>query len=78
MKLPEINDMITTEQALELCKHFNLDYLIKHIESNSDQYKPWKFDGCSGLPDKVIGFFTGCESKDITRNCIGGRAALTI
>jgi len=37
MKLPKINDIITTEQALELCKHFNLDYLIKHIESNSKE-----------------------------------------
>jgi hypothetical protein len=53
MQLPKINDMITTEQALELCKHFNLDYLIKRIESNADKYKPWKFDGCSGLPDEV-------------------------
>ncbi len=39
MKLPEINDMITAEQALDLCKHFKLDYLIKRIESNSDNYK---------------------------------------
>jgi hypothetical protein len=84
MKLPKINDMITTEQALELCKHFNLDYLIKRIESNSDKYKPWKFDGCSGLPDEVMGFFTrlrqdapcgstgsftNCEWKDITYKC---------
>jgi len=69
MKLPKINDMITTEQALELCKHFNLDYLIKRIESNSDKYKTWEFDGCSGLPDEVMGFFTGCEWKDITYKC---------
>lgn len=69
MKLPEINDMITTEQALELCKHFKLDYLIERIESNSDKYKTWKFDGCSGLPDEVMGFFTGCEWKDITYKC---------
>ena len=65
MKRPKINDMITTEQALELCKHFTLDYLIKRIESNSDKYKPWKFDECSGLPDEIMGFFTGCEWKDI-------------
>jgi len=69
MKLPKINDMITTVQALELCKHFKLDYLIKRIESNSDKYETWKFDGCSGLPDEVMGFFTGCEWKDITYKC---------
>jgi hypothetical protein len=66
MKLPHINDIITTDQALALCRHFDLDYLIKRIESNPDTYTPWKFDGCSGLPDEVMGFFTGCEWKDIT------------
>ena len=69
MKLPEINDMITTEQALELCKYFKLDYLIKRIKSNSDNYKIWPFDGCSGVPDEVMGFFTGCDWKDITYKC---------
>jgi len=34
MELPKINDIITTEQALELCRHFNLEYLIKRIESD--------------------------------------------
>ena len=69
MTLPKINDIITTEQALELCKNFNLDYLINRIESNSDKYTSWKFDGCSGLPYEVMGFFTGCEWKDITYKC---------
>jgi len=52
-----------TEQALELCRHFKLDYLIKRIESSSDKYKTWKLDGCSGLPDEVMGFFTGCGGR---------------
>ena len=69
MKLPEINDMIATKQALELCTYFNFEYLVRRIRSNPDDYKPWRFDGCSGLPDKVIGFFTGCEWKDITYKC---------
>jgi hypothetical protein len=69
MELPEINDMITTEQALELCKYFKLDYLVRRIEANADKYKTWKFDGCSGLPDEVLGFFTGCDWKDITYKC---------
>ncbi len=69
MKLPEINDIITIEQALDLCRHFNLDYLVERIESNPDSYKNWKFDGCSGLPDEVMGFFTGCKWEDITFKC---------
>jgi hypothetical protein len=69
MKLPEIGDMVATEHALELCKYFNLDYLIKRIETNAEKYKSWKFDGCSGLPDQVLGLFTGCEWEDITYKC---------
>lgn len=69
MKYPAIRDMITTNQAIELCKHFNLDYLIKRIETNSEKYKAWEFDGCSGLPDEIMGLFTGCDWQDITYKC---------
>ena len=69
MKLPRIHDMITTDQALALCRHYKLEYLIKRIESNPDNYKAWKFDGCSLLPDRVMGFFTGCKWEDITYKC---------
>lgn len=69
MKYPEIEDMITTKQTLELCKHFNLDYLVKRIETNTEKYKEWKFDGCSGLPDEIMGLFTGCDWQDITYKC---------
>lgn len=69
MELPEIGDNITTEQALQLCTHFNLDYLIKRIEKNPDGYKSWQFDGCSGLPDEIMGIFTGCDWRDITYKC---------
>ena len=69
MKYPEIGDIVTTEQALKLCKHFNLDYLIKRIETHADQYKEWKFDGCSCVRDKKLGLFTGCDWRDITNKC---------
>lgn len=45
MKLPEIGDIIVTDQALELCNHFKLDYLVKRIQENPDKYKNWEFDG---------------------------------
>jgi len=61
--------MITTRQALELCKHFNLDYLVKRIETNTEKYKEWKFDGCSGLPDEIMGIFAVCHWQDITHKC---------
>lgn len=69
MELPEINDIITTERALELCRHFGLDYLVSRIEVDPDQFKDWEFDGCSGLPDQILGLFTGCNWRDITYKC---------
>jgi hypothetical protein len=69
MKFPEIGDNITTENALNLCRHFKLDYLITRIEANPDSYKSWTFDGCSGLPDEILGLFTGCNRENITYKC---------
>jgi hypothetical protein len=69
MNFPKIGDIITTEEAMGLCVHFNLDYLIKRIEANPEGYKKWKFDGCSGLPDELMGLFTGCNWEDITYKC---------
>ena len=39
MKLPEIGDVITTKEALELCRYFGLDYLVERIESDPERYK---------------------------------------
>ncbi|MCG6974079.1 MAG: hypothetical protein LJE66_13120 [Desulfobacterales bacterium] len=69
MDLPKINDTVTTRQALELCRYFGLDYLVERIESNPELYMDWKFDGCSSLPDELMGLFTGCNWKDITYKC---------
>ena len=69
MKLPKIGETITTTEALELCRHFGLDYLVARIESDPTRYKDWKFDGCSGLPDELMGLFTGCKWEDITYQC---------
>lgn len=69
MNPPEINEIITTKKALKLCRHFGLEYLIDPIESDPEKYKDWKFDGCSGLPDEAMGFFTSCDWKDITYKC---------
>jgi len=31
MNLPEIGDIVTTKEALELCRYFGFDYLIERI-----------------------------------------------
>jgi len=69
VELPQIDDIITSAQALELCRYFNLDYLVARIESDPDVYEEWKFDGCSCLPDELMGLFTGCNWEDITYKC---------
>jgi hypothetical protein len=69
MELPNIGDTVTTAQALDLCRHFGLEYLAERIIGHPEEYREWKFDGCSGLPDEVMGFFTGCNWKDITFKC---------
>jgi hypothetical protein len=68
-EMPEIGETITTTHALELCRHFGLDYLVKRIEANPEGYWEWKFDGCSGLPDRALGFLTGGDWRDITYGC---------
>jgi len=69
MKLPAIGDWVTTKDGLELCRCFNLDYLVERIESHPESYKEWQFDGCSGVPDELLGLFTGCKWEDITYRC---------
>lgn len=69
MELPDIGQWIDTRSALALCRHFDLGYLVERIELTPERYKIWKFDGCSGLPDETLGFFTGCQWEDITYKC---------
>ena len=69
MDLPNIGDIITAKKALKLCRYFDLNYLVDRIESDPESYKDWRFDGCSGLPDELMGLFTGCNWKDITYKC---------
>ena len=54
MKLPEINETITTGRGLELCQHFGFDDLAARIQDNTKQYKEWTFDGVSMAPDRLL------------------------
>lgn len=66
MKMPELGEMVATEWALELCKNFDLAYLVQRIETNPGVYRSWTFDG---LPDRLLGIITGCDWRDITYKC---------
>jgi hypothetical protein len=69
MKLPEIGESITTSKALGLCRHFGLEYLVERIEADPSPYEAWVFDGCSTLPNEVVGFFNGCDWKTVNYKC---------
>ena len=69
IELPGINELVTTEKAIKLCEHFKLYHLVNRIKTHPEHYKDWLFDGCSGLPDEILGLFTGCDWKDITYKC---------
>ena len=73
MKLPEIGAIVTAKEALVLCKRLKLDYLVERIEAHPHAYKNWKFDGCSGLPDRIMGLFTGCKWENGDRRPEVGR-----
>ena len=70
MELPKIGDIIDNEKAIELCDHFNLDHLSDRIKKNPEQYRSWEFDGCSMIPDEILGIFTKSKRwEDITMMC---------
>jgi len=69
MILPKIGNTVTTDQAIKLSRHFGLEHIADRIAAAPDKYHDWEFDGCSGLPDEVMGFFTGCRWEDITYKC---------
>jgi hypothetical protein len=69
MRLPEINDRVDTQQALELCRYFKLDYLVSRIEADKEAYESWIFDGCSCIHDEFLGLLTGCDHEAVTYKC---------
>ncbi|MCK4815072.1 hypothetical protein KA005_04820, partial [bacterium] len=65
----KIGDIITPDMGLELANYFGLTYIASRIEDQPDMYKDFTFDGCSCVPDELLGLFTGCKWKDITYKC---------
>lgn len=52
--LPQIDEIITTQRGLELCKYFELGYLVERLTKHPGRYREWRFDGCSFLPDQLL------------------------
>lgn len=68
MDLPDIGDIITTEKAMQLCRHYGLNFLVDRVESHPDGYTSWTFDGCSMLPDKMISALINVDN--LTEICL--------
>lgn len=64
----KIDDEISPELGLKLAKHFKLDYIVDRLEKHPEQYKPFVFDGCSCIPDELLGFMNSIW-KDVTYLC---------
>lgn len=61
--------MITVSDGMKIAKEFGLTYIVNRIEGQPSMYKDFIFDGCSCIPDELMGLFTGCAWKDITYKC---------
>lgn len=59
VKMPEIGDVITVDWGLALCQELGLDYLVERLMNHPERYKPFKFDGVSGINDKFLGVLNG-------------------
>lgn len=68
---PKIGELITTERAVELCRHFGFDYLVERISAHPEHYRPWVYDGVSCVPDQVLAPFVGRGHswQDVTNEC---------
>ena len=70
MKLPELNEKIHLDRGLELCEHFNLDYLVERIQNNRHDYNEWVFDGVSMLPEGLAAWLGGnVDQETLTYQC---------
>lgn len=65
----KIGDKITVDMGLQLANQFGFMNIVERIEVEPEKFKSFIFDGCSCLPDELMGLFTGCEWQDITYLC---------
>ena len=69
VELPEIGDTITLEWWIELAEYFGLDSVAKKLREHPERYRPWVFDGCSGLPQRAFKILCGDKYDIVTKFC---------
>jgi hypothetical protein len=71
-RMPKIGETINNGSAIRLSEWFGLNHVIDEIEwadrTHPDIFKPWVFDGCSCVPDRLLGI-TGVRWTEITYKC---------
>ena len=65
----KIGDTITPAMGLQIANQLGLIYIVERIEAQPEMYEDFIFDGCSCIPDELLGLFTGCKWQDITYLC---------
>jgi len=67
--IPRINDIVTVKRGIQLCQYFGFENIVQRIKANPNHYAPWKFDGCSGIPDELLWNFSALNWEDVTLKC---------
>lgn len=65
----KIGDTITPEMGIKLADRLGLAHYAHRIKSNPGGYKDFVFDGCSGVPDKLMTQLTWRLWADIVYKC---------
>lgn len=63
---PQIREVVSPDLGIKIADFFEFTMIADRIEASPERYKDFIFDGCSFLPDELLGLFTGCNWKDIT------------
>ncbi len=65
----KIGDIITRTMGLQIANQLGFLHIVERIEAQPEMYEDFIFDGCSCIPDELLGLFTGCKWQDITYLC---------
>lgn len=66
---PNIGETVSPELGVKIARYFGFTTLVNRVEANPERYKDFIFDGCSCLPDQLLGLFLGCNWRHITFWC---------
>ena len=69
MKLPKIGDLVTVEMMGRLMSHLGVHDNNVEVAHHPENFKPWVFDGVSGIPDDLLGLLKGVNQDVVTFEC---------